>query len=87
MPRAEGRNRGLPPTGGPAKHRYFHIRFAVLKQLAFLRAAFSGKLDAVLGAARARLWAVLIAAAGAGSLVWAKALVAGFLKAQKSVKA
>ena len=55
--------------------------------LAFLRAAFSGKLDAVLGAARARLWAVLIAAAGAGSLVWAKALVAGFLKAQKSIKA
>ena len=50
---------------------------------ALARSALSGRLDRRLGAATARLWAVLLLAAVGGGVAWSRALLAGFLKANR----
>ena len=50
---------------------------------ALLHAAFSGRLDGYLGAVRARVYAVVMAASVGGGLVWARALIRGLLKANQ----
>jgi hypothetical protein len=50
---------------------------------ALARSAFSGRLDRRLGAATARLWALLLLSAVGGGVAWSQALLAGFLKARR----
>ena len=47
---------------------------------AYARSALAGRLDRRLGAATARLWALLLAAAAAGGVEWSRSLAKGLLK-------